>query len=73
MPDYRWKKSTYSPDASNCVEIATTPITVNIRDSKDPQRARLAVPISAWTYFISHTASASTRSRHQKDGRTSNS
>ncbi|WP_055711874.1 DUF397 domain-containing protein [Streptomyces torulosus] len=25
MPDYDWQKSTFSPDASNCVHIATHP------------------------------------------------
>jgi hypothetical protein len=36
MPTLRWTKSTYSADGSNCVEMAATPTTVHIRDSKAP-------------------------------------
>ncbi len=34
MPNLHWQKSTYSPDGSNCLEIAPTPTTIHIRDSK---------------------------------------
>jgi hypothetical protein len=27
MPDYNWQKSTFSPDASNCVHVAAHPTT----------------------------------------------
>ncbi|MER7184936.1 DUF397 domain-containing protein [Streptomyces hyaluromycini] len=53
MSELRWQKSTYSPDASNCVEIATTPAAVHIRDSKTPAGLRLTVGSSAWAHFIS--------------------
>ncbi|WP_336885996.1 DUF397 domain-containing protein [Streptomyces mexicanus] len=36
MPNLHWQKSTYSPDGSNCLEIAPTPTTIHIRDSKTP-------------------------------------
>ncbi|MFF7476339.1 DUF397 domain-containing protein [Streptomyces sp. NPDC008092] len=48
-----WRKSTYSGDSSNCVEMATTPAAVHIRDSKNPEGLRLTVRSSAWTHFTS--------------------
>ncbi|MEU6195056.1 DUF397 domain-containing protein [Streptomyces sp. NPDC047061] len=56
MSELRWQKSTYSPDASNCVEIAAAPATIHIRDSKNPEGLRLTVRSSAWTHFISRLA-----------------
>ncbi|MER7836719.1 DUF397 domain-containing protein [Streptomyces sp. NPDC096040] len=53
MSELLWQKSTYSPDASNCVEIATAPSVVHIRDSKNPVAPRLTVAPSAWTHFVS--------------------
>ncbi|MEW2509311.1 DUF397 domain-containing protein [Streptomyces sp. NPDC046870] len=54
MPELHWKKSTYSPDASNCVEIATTPTTVHIRDSKTPTARHLTLAPSTWADFLPH-------------------
>ncbi|MFC6886677.1 MULTISPECIES: DUF397 domain-containing protein [Actinomadura] len=31
-----WKKSTYSPDWDDCVELSATSRVVGVRDSKDP-------------------------------------
>ncbi|WP_406477198.1 DUF397 domain-containing protein [Streptomyces sp. NBC_01615] len=37
MPDYEWQKSTFSPDASNCVYVAASPDgTVRLRESDEP-------------------------------------
>lgn len=47
-----WQKSSRSPDGSNCVEIAPTPTTIHIRDSKTPTVPHLAFPHSAWTHFL---------------------
>ncbi|WP_434446011.1 DUF397 domain-containing protein [Lentzea sp. E54] len=44
-----WRKSTYSANASECVEIATG---VGIRDSKAPA-AHVEVDADAWTAFLS--------------------
>nr|WP_203603949.1 DUF397 domain-containing protein [Streptomyces coelicoflavus] len=51
-----WRKSTYSPDGSNCLEIATTPATILVRDSKKPNGPRLALRPATWTRFAAHTA-----------------
>ncbi|REK88440.1 DUF397 domain-containing protein [Streptomyces inhibens] len=34
--------------------MAPTPTTVHIRDSKDKDGPRLAVPVAAWAAFVSH-------------------
>ncbi|WP_078844286.1 DUF397 domain-containing protein [Streptomyces achromogenes] len=56
MPELHWHKSTYSGDGSNCVEIATTPTTIHVRDSKAPIGTHLTVAPSAWAAFLVHAA-----------------
>jgi hypothetical protein len=54
VADLTWFKSSYS-DTSNpndCVEVAMTPATVHVRDSKQPDGPRLAVTPAAWTEFV---------------------
>ncbi|GHJ27294.1 hypothetical protein TPA0910_17270 [Streptomyces hygroscopicus subsp. sporocinereus] len=36
MPTYQWRKSTYSPNSSNCVNVATRDGVVLLRESDDP-------------------------------------
>ncbi|MFJ1611475.1 DUF397 domain-containing protein [Streptomyces sp. NPDC088249] len=53
-----WFKSSYS-DTSNgndCVEVATTPNTVNVRDSKNAQGPRFAIAPDAWADFVTYAA-----------------
>lgn len=59
MSELRWRKSSYSPDASNCVEIATTPTAIHIRDSKNPSGPRLTLRPATWAGFLAHTAAGS--------------
>jgi hypothetical protein len=48
-----WRKSSYSSQSGNCVEVATNmPGTVAVRDSKDPQGATLAVSCHDWQVFV---------------------
>jgi len=49
-----WRKSSYSgpDDGNNCVEIATHPTHISIRDSKTPTRATLTLPTPTFTAFI---------------------
>lgn len=50
-----WFKSSYSGSGGdNCVEIATTPDAVHVRDSKDTSAGRLALSPAAWAHFTSH-------------------
>ncbi|MET7380227.1 DUF397 domain-containing protein [Streptomyces sp. NPDC005526] len=52
-PD-RWRKSSYSGggDGNNCVEIATSPARIAVRDSKAPARATLTFPAGAFSTFV---------------------
>ncbi|MDX3487568.1 DUF397 domain-containing protein [Streptomyces anulatus] len=54
--ELRWFKSSYS-DSSNpndCVEVATAPDAVHVRDSKNLQGPRLTVARAAWEAFVPH-------------------
>ncbi len=47
-----WRKSSYSSQSGNCVEVARNlPELVAVRDSKEPGGARLVVSIEAWQVF----------------------
>ncbi|MER7979108.1 MULTISPECIES: DUF397 domain-containing protein [unclassified Streptomyces] len=50
-----WFKSSYSGGTSgeSCIEVATTPGTVHVRDSKNAAGPRLAVTPGAWADFVS--------------------
>ncbi|GAB2327310.1 DUF397 domain-containing protein [Streptomyces griseoincarnatus] len=54
MQTIRWRKSSHSGDSSNCVEIATTPAAVLIRDSKTTSGPRLGLSPTAWAVFLAH-------------------
>ncbi|MGW5971441.1 DUF397 domain-containing protein [Streptomyces sp. NPDC055186] len=49
-----WFKSSYSSgsEGDSCVEIATEPSTVHVRDSKDVDGGRLAFAPAAWADFV---------------------
>ncbi|WBO65655.1 DUF397 domain-containing protein [Streptomyces camelliae] len=52
-----WFKSSYSSnDGPDCVEVAITPVTIHIRDSKNKDGARLAVSDTTWTEFLDFAA-----------------
>ncbi|TKA12963.1 DUF397 domain-containing protein [Actinacidiphila oryziradicis] len=52
-----WFKSSYSTDdGPSCVEIATAPGAVHVRDSKDPQGPQFAFTSQAWAEFVSYAA-----------------
>ncbi|MFB7102232.1 DUF397 domain-containing protein [Streptomyces hydrogenans] len=53
-PELRWFKSTYSSNSegTDCVEVATTPRTVHVRDSKNTTGPRLAFGPAAWAGFV---------------------
>jgi hypothetical protein len=53
--DLAWFKSSYSdgPDGDSCVEIATAPGTIHVRDSKNVMGGpRLAFTPATWTAFV---------------------
>ena len=47
-----WRKSTRSGAAGHCVEVATAPAAVLVRDSKDVAGPVLAFGEPAWAGFI---------------------
>ncbi|WP_097980970.1 DUF397 domain-containing protein [Streptomyces sp. f150] len=62
--DLHWFKSTYSGNqGGDCVEVATSPHTVHIRDSKDLAVPALAVAPDAWTSFVEFAAADALRAR----------
>ncbi|AZQ35344.1 DUF397 domain-containing protein [Streptomyces cyaneochromogenes] len=52
--ELHWFKSSYSDSSEpgDCVEVATTPATIHIRDSKTPEAPHLTVTPSTWTTFL---------------------
>ena len=49
----QWRKSSYSGNSGNCVEVATNlPDLVAIRDSKDSDGSRLLVSAASWRVFV---------------------
>ena len=47
-----WRKSTRSGAAGHCVEVAGTPATVYVRDSKDIGGPVLDFAVPGWADFI---------------------
>jgi Domain of unknown function (DUF397) len=48
-----WRKSSYSGQDGNCVEVARNlPGLVAVRDSKEPDVAKLVVSRKTWRAFI---------------------
>ncbi|MGP3951145.1 DUF397 domain-containing protein [Streptomyces sp. 7N604] len=57
MTELEWIKSSYSSsDGPECVEIASIPGTVHVRDSKDKQGPQLAFSPEEWAAFVSYAA-----------------
>lgn len=53
-----WFKSSYSSGepGSDCVEVASTPSAIRVRDSKDTTGPQLAFAPQAWADFVTHAA-----------------
>ncbi|WP_329280553.1 DUF397 domain-containing protein [Streptomyces sp. NBC_00691] len=53
-----WFKSSYSDgnEGDSCIEIAPTPATVHVRDSKNLGGPQLALTPGAWAGFVSYAA-----------------
>jgi hypothetical protein len=60
-PELHWFKSSYSDSSnpSDCVEIATTPDTIHVRDSKNISGPSLALTQEAWGDFVSYASGSS--------------
>ncbi|MGW3517672.1 DUF397 domain-containing protein [Streptomyces hydrogenans] len=53
-----WFKSSYSNggNGETCVEVATTPGTIHVRDSKNATGPRLAFGPAAWAGFVEYSS-----------------
>ncbi|CAL9466660.1 DUF397 domain-containing protein [Streptomyces sp. enrichment culture] len=56
--DLAWFKSSYSdgPEGDSCVEIATAPVAVHVRDSKNVAGPRLTLTPGAWASFVRYAS-----------------
>jgi hypothetical protein len=55
----KWKKSSFSAGNNNdCVEVATAPEAILVRDSKDPDGPHLTLTPAAWTAFLAYAVTA---------------
>lgn len=61
--ELEWFKSSYSDSSApnDCVEIAPTPHTIHVRDSKNPQGPQLAFPNPSWADFLTYATSPAHR------------
>lgn len=55
----RWRKSSYSSESANCVEVALVPDGLAVRDSKNPTGAVLLYGRATWRHFIQDVAQGS--------------
>ncbi|MFF0433005.1 DUF397 domain-containing protein [Streptomyces sp. NPDC004327] len=57
-PELEWFKSSYSSSSNgeDCVEVANTPGTIHVRDSKNAEGPRLAFRPTAWAGFVAHAS-----------------
>ncbi|GGQ21172.1 DUF397 domain-containing protein [Streptomyces griseomycini] len=52
-----WIKSSYSSDdGPSCVEVASTPGKILVRDSKNPDGPRLALAPTTWAAFLPYAS-----------------
>ncbi|MFJ5971507.1 DUF397 domain-containing protein [Streptomyces sp. NPDC093060] len=52
-----WFKSSFSSaSGDDCIEVAHTPATIHIRDSKDKQGPQLALSPTTWADFLTYAA-----------------
>ncbi|MEV0176786.1 DUF397 domain-containing protein [Streptomyces sp. NPDC050803] len=56
--ELHWFKSSYSDSSApgDCIEIAPTPTTIHIRDSKNTTGPRLTFPPTAWADFVAYAS-----------------
>ncbi|MFE1507363.1 DUF397 domain-containing protein [Streptomyces sp. NPDC058726] len=56
--DLAWFKSSYSSgtNGESCVELALTPGTVHVRDSKDATGPRIAFTPDSWARFVPYVS-----------------
>jgi Domain of unknown function (DUF397) len=54
-----WFKSSFSSgEGGDCVEVAATPATIHVRDSKDKSGPALSFGAEAWAAFVAFAVDA---------------
>jgi Domain of unknown function (DUF397) len=57
-----WRTSSHSgSNGGNCIEVATTPHTIAVRDSKNPDDATLVFARDSWQAFTCRTKTIGNR------------
>lgn len=51
----RWRKSSYSSDGGDCLEVAGLTARTAVRDSKNPTGPALILSDHAWAAFVTET------------------
>ncbi|RKT83727.1 protein of unknown function [Saccharopolyspora antimicrobica] len=51
-PIMNWRKSSYSGEEGNCVEVGASSEAVGVRDTKDRDGGTLMFPTAAWGGFL---------------------
>ncbi|MFD7241054.1 DUF397 domain-containing protein [Streptomyces massasporeus] len=55
--ELEWIKSSYSTaDGPDCVEVASVPAHILVRDSKHPQGPRLTLTPTTWATFLPYAS-----------------
>ena len=52
MNERVWRKSSRSGTSVNCVEVALSPDTAGVRDSKDRVSGHFTVSAATWGFFL---------------------
>lgn len=53
IDELNWFKSSYSDgEGGQCLEVAVTPTTIHLRDSKHPTGPHLTLSPTAWSAFL---------------------
>ncbi|MEU5340828.1 DUF397 domain-containing protein [Streptomyces sp. NPDC020766] len=51
--ELHWFKSSFSSsEGDDCVETATTPATIHVRDSKNAEGPQVTLSLAAWSSFV---------------------
>jgi hypothetical protein len=53
-----WRKSSHSGGGNDCVEVALTPDTAAVRDSKDPEGGVLSFSARGWAGLLAAVGAA---------------
>lgn len=56
--ELQWLKSSYSSsnEPGDCIEVAATPDTIHVRDSKSPQGPCLNLSPGTWVSFVAYAS-----------------